>query len=464
MSGTENTLSIRRRTLSLALVLLVGFNLLLAGLTWLEADHEVEELFDAQLAQSARILMALVEEAVVRSPGDNLLKSVARNLDEFHTDGFPLPGHKYEAKVSFQVWRDGELLFRSASAPPTPLSLAPPGYATERIGEHLWRAFVLDKPDDQLRLITAERLDVRGELVDNITLTILFIDLAGMLLLAALIGLSIRAGLAPLKSMTDTLSQRHPHNLTPLDFGAIPAELRPMADAINELLGQLKDLLDREKRFLAIASHELRTPLAVIRLHAQNAMLLADGPERNQSLDLLCSRLDRATHMVSQLLTLSRLESDAPAKSAEPLNLLRETREILTELEPLAHDREIDLILTADQHDSWTIRLQPGALATLLNNLLSNAIRHAPPTSEIEVRLASCPPHLRIVVIDHGCGIPADRMPDPGERFFHTDSRPGTGLGLAIVKRVVTRHGGSITFEETPNGGLTVIIDLPAPG
>jgi two-component system sensor histidine kinase QseC len=337
----------------------------------------------------------------------------------------------------------------------------PSGYATESMGEHQWRVFILDEPDNQVRLITAERLDIRGELVDNITWTILIIDLAGMLVLAAWIGLSIRIGLTPLQKMAHTLAQRHPQHLDRLEFGRLPAELIPMGAAINDLLHQLQELLAREKRFLADASHELRTPLAVIRLHAQNAANLPPGPERERALQLLYSGLDRTTHLISQLLTLARLEPEVDAPATLRLDLLSETRQVLAELDTLAQDHQVELVLSANEQDDWEIHLEAGALSTLLNNLVSNAIRHAPAQTQVEIDLQSNPTALRMLVIDHGCGIPDAQRSHLGERFFHVGPHAGAGLGLAIVKRVMARHGGDVCFQTTSGGGMTVQVDLP---
>src|SRR5690606_19577773 len=120
--------------------------------------------------------------------------------------------------------------------------------------------------------------------------------------------ISIGWGLAPLQNMAAVIRARHADSLEPLQLNPLPSELAPMQAALNRLLGQIEDLLERERRFIADAAHELRTPLAVMRVNAQNATQARTEGDRQQSLDNLLGGIDRATRLVNQLLTLARME------------------------------------------------------------------------------------------------------------------------------------------------------------
>lgn len=357
--------SIRSRTLLLVLGLLAVALSAISYVSYRDARHEIEELFDAELAQQARLLAGMIpadmapaarlalqqalDEAVVGS-------AMASEDDEAHPQG-----HEYESKLGFVVLDDrGDSLLRSASAPvgalerllaarpgaaPGRLDAALAGFHTVAMDEGTWRLFVLRDARDHQWIVVGERQDVRGDLVGKITLRSVLPDLVGLPLVGLLVWLAIGWGLRPLRRMVRRLKQRDPDKLTPLEVGDVPQELEPMVASLNRLLLQVTALLERERRFLAYAAHELRTPLAVLRIHAQNALQAPDPADRDDALRQLEAGIDRATRVVAQLLTLARLEPDAGARHMAPVDLLALARQELAELTPLAleHDQELAL-------------------------------------------------------------------------------------------------------------------------
>ena len=357
--------SIRSRTLLLVLGLLAVALSAISYVSYRDARHEIEELFDAELAQQARLLAGMIpadmapaarlalqqalDEAVVGS-------AMASEDDEAHPQG-----HEYESKLGFVVLDDrGDSLLRSASAPvgalerllaarpgaaPGRLDAALAGFHTVAMDEGTWRLFVLRDARDHQWIVVGERQDVRGDLVGKITLRSVLPDLVGLPLVGLLVWLAIGWGLRPLRRMVRRLKQRDPDKLTPLEVGDLPQELEPMVASLNRLLLQVTALLERERRFLAYAAHELRTPLAVLRIHAQNALQAPDPADRDDALRQLEAGIDRATRVVAQLLTLARLEPDAGARHMAPVDLLALARQELAELTPLAleHDQELAL-------------------------------------------------------------------------------------------------------------------------
>jgi two-component system, OmpR family, sensor histidine kinase QseC len=308
--------SIRSRTMFLVLGLLGVSLAVISWLSYRDARHEIEELFDAQLARSARLLEGMVS----RDMPPSALASLQQTLDQAigRHDGAS-PGHPYEGKLAFQVV-DGnaEVILQSASAPPElverlratrpagdsradgmpGLHDQSPGYREVAVGEHRWRVFVLQDVPDGYWIVVGERDDVRGELVEKIALRSLIPDLIGLPLLALLVWLAIGWSLAPLKRMAELIRTRDPDKLAPLELAGLPRELEPMVTALNRLLQQLNSLLEREKRFLADAAHELRTPLAVLRIHAQNALDAPDPADRTEALRQMLQGVDRATRLV----------------------------------------------------------------------------------------------------------------------------------------------------------------------
>ncbi len=452
--------SIRRRTLGIVL-LVVALCMLAIGVTsYRDAAHEVEELFDARLAQQARLLEGLVRAPLPEARREALLANLDGTLRRDAPGGDD--GHRYEGQVAFQAWRGERLLLRSAGAPATPFTERPAGYGDETLGGREWRVFALGG-DDDLRVLVGEPSDVRGELVTGIALRTLVPDLVGLPLLAALLWWAIGWGLRPLSRLAAQIEARDPHRLAPLPDAPLPRELATIVGALNGLLARIRELRSREKRFIADAAHELRTPLTVLDLHAQNALAAEDPADRREALTLLRDGLARATRLVGQLLTLARLDPEQEGAPDQRIDLLHEVREALAELMPLATDHGQRLHLEADDDADWAMTTEPGAVTTLIKNLVGNAIRHSPAGGRIDVALTAQARALVLRVDDSGPGIPEARRRQALARFHRGGSGAGAGLGLSIVDRLVQRHGGRLTLEDAPGGGLRVRVSLPRP-
>lgn len=449
--------SIRRRTLGIAL-LVVALCMLAIGVTsYRDAAREVAALFDARLAQQARLLEGLVRTPLPEARREALLASLddALRRNTPGTDG----GHRYEGEVAFQVWRDERLLLRSAGAPTAPFTERRAGYGDATLDGREWRVFVLG--DDDLRVLVGERGDVRGELVRGIALRTLVPDLVGLPALAVLLWWAIGWGLRPLSRLAAQIEARDPQRLNPLPDDPLPRELATIVGALNGLLARIRTLRAREKRFIADAAHELRTPLTVLDLHAQNALATEDPADRREALTLLRDGLARATRLVGQLLTLARLDPEQEGAPDQRIDLLHEVRESLAELMPLATDHDQSLHLEADEGADWALTTEPGAVTTLIKNLVGNAIRHSPAGSRIDVALTAEERALVLRVDDSGPGIPEDGRQQALARFHRGGAGAGAGLGLSIVDRLVQRHGGRLTLGDAPGGGLRVSVRLP---
>jgi two-component system, OmpR family, sensor histidine kinase QseC len=448
--------SIRRRILVRVLGLLVAGSLVLGLVSYLDAAHEVEELFDAQLGQSARVLMGLLRISGERVDHDEMALALIESAD-----AMPVLGHRYESKIAFQVRdMDGHVIARSFNVPALDEDHWRPGFAHLRQHDQHWRSYVVRDPGTGLTIWVGELGDVRGELVHKIVRGTLIPDLIGIPLMLLLVWAAIGSGLRPLERMARLIRQRDPHSLQPLLLQDLPMELEPMQAALNRLLEQLNELVAREQRFIADAAHELRTPLAVLQVHADNALASGDPAQRDEALAHLHDGVRRATRLVSQLLTLARL-GDKQQPERVPVRLLQTCRSELAALLPLALRRQQELDLDAPEEVPAILRMEPGSLETLIQNLVGNAIQHCPPGSRIRLGAAQRDGVLRLSVDDSGPGVPPAERGRLSERFFTLGPRRGAGLGLSIVVRIVERHGGQLELGDSPLGGLNVTVTLP---
>jgi two-component system sensor histidine kinase QseC len=449
---------------SLRLRLIVG---LLATLTTLsvldslwsyrDSYHETEEIFDAHLAQYARIVHNLLADALPRS-GEPMLV-------------WPAPleagavGHPYERKLNFQVWQGERLVARSAAArSDQPYGSLRAGFQNIRDTGSAWRVFTLPDPDHGLTIQVAERGDVRGEMAEMIARRTLSKNLALVPLTAVLVAWLVSQGLAPLKTLVADIAARRPERLDPLPLTGLPTELGPIIAAINELMARLDQALAQERRFTSDAAHELRTPLALVRLQIEGLNPLADEASRALAHQRLLRGIDRLSRTVSQMLQLARLEQAADQLTLAPVDLKSLLAASVAELAPAALTKDQDLSLEMPAEACVLAHARAEAIAIMLRNLLDNAIRYTPRAGRIGVTLGMDEGHARLAVEDTGPGIPEALRERVWERFFRPPGMesPGSGLGLSIVRQVLELHHGTAQTSPGKDGhGLRVEIRLP---
>lgn len=451
--------SLRHRTLWLVLALLVLGTLTISLYNFHDSSHEIAEIYDAQLAQSARLLQGVVQMPLPDEQHQQLYQAFNNALSQA---GRHKIGHPYEGKMAFQVWDlHGNSLVRSASAPLFEQPPSSPGFAEVNIGGSGWHGFLLPDEEHGVRIWVGERDDVRQDLVNRIVRHTLIPNLIGIALLAVLVWLAIGWGLKPLQNMAQVIRARHAESLEPLLLTPLPRELEPMQAALNRLLSQIGHLLQRERRFMGDAAHEMRTPLAILRIHVQNALEAQNSEAREQALQFLLGGVDRLTRVVNQLLTMAKVEPEAAREGWQVVDVENVVRETLADLAPWFLDRGLELSLdVADGR--YQARCDPQAIGIALQNLVTNAANFSPAAGEVTVQLRAVgDSSLLLSVRDRGPGIDEDKIERLFERFYSRDNPNGAGLGLSIVEMIAKRLGGAIELHNHPEGGLLATLSIP---
>jgi two-component system sensor histidine kinase QseC len=272
----------------------------------------------------------------------------------------------------------------------------------------------------------------------------------------------VRHGLSPLRSLSRVLAQRQAQALDPVELGEMPSEVEPVVQALNALLARIQQMLASERRFTADAAHELRTPIAAIRMQAQVALGAgADQIGRNHALTQTLAGCDRATHLVEQLLTLSRLDDSATAPSGHT-DVRELAQQVAAEVAPAALARRQSLELEAPA--PCLITADTTLTAVLLRNLVDNALRYSPDGARIWVSVQRSESQVVFRVQDSGPGLYEPEMARLGERFFRVlgHEQPGSGLGWSIVRRIASVYQASIDVTRCPTlGGLSVSVSWP---
>ncbi|EPL11234.1 ATP-binding protein [Pseudomonas sp. CF161] len=450
--------SIRRRTLTLIIGLLLTGLLILSLFNLHDSNHEIAEVYDAQLAQNARLLLGVMHMPLASKERGELYQAFNKALG----DAMPrVDGHPYESKIAFQVWNNqGEVLVHTASAPAFSTPPTAPGFSDVLdLNNRQWRAFILEDSANNLRIWVGERGDVRSDLVERIVRHTLWPNVLGSLILAAMVWLAIGWGLKPLANMAAILRARHSGSLEPLQLQPLPSELEPMQAALNRMLAQIQQVLGRERRFIADAAHEMRTPLAVLRVHAQNLLEAGTEQERRESLMHLINGVDRTSRLVNQLLTMARLEPQSVAKELPSIDLLGTIRESLVQMTPWLLNKGLELVFEADD-EACPARVEAATINIALNNLVTNAANFSPEHGVITVRLKRQAQHIELSVEDQGPGIDESQRERLFERFYSRGNDQGAGLGLTIVQAIAVRLGGQIRLENIQPAGLRATLEM----
>lgn len=437
--------SLQGRLLALVLSVVVLVWLATATLTWLDASHELDELLDGHLAQAAALLVV----------------QQAQEIDEEDDRGVDAPTlHRYAPRVAFQVFDEGRLTLRSANAPTLPM--AGPGqpfktgFETVQIAGAAWRVFAARGAERNVQVYVGEQASSRADILWAVLRSTLWPMAVALPLLALSVWWAVYLGVAPLRRLSSALAERQAQALQPVALDGAPSEMAPMVSALNALFERIGTLLESERRFTFDAAHELRTPIAAIRIQAQVALGEANEALRRHALQSTLDGCDRATRLVDQLLTLSRLEAGA-APDLTVVDLRALTQRVVAELAPRAIGK--NQTLDFDAPAPCQVAGNETLLAVLVRNLLDNAVRYSPPSARVKVAVRQQAGQVVLSVEDSGPGLAEADRQRLGERFFRVvgSAESGSGLGWSIVRRIAAVHRMDLQLERSEAlGGLAV--------
>jgi len=266
---------------------------------------------------------------------------------------------------------------------------------------------------------------------------------------------------------------------------SVSPELRPLLEAIKDMLNRLEASYAAQTKFVSDASHELRTPIAVIQGYAN--LLSRWGSEDpatlHESIEAIRSEAESMKQMVNQLLFLARGDSDTLRVDFRRTDLVQVAGEVLREVLMLEEERAEqgddggqDTQEGQGRHDvvarfpegSVFVNADPALIKQLLRILVDNSIKYTPASGAIILSVSTAPDIGRalIIVQDEGGGIPPEALPHIFDRFVRADearnrSVGGAGLGLAIAKQIAERHGGVLEVFSIEGAGSRFTVNLP---
>lgn len=317
---------------------------------------------------------------------------------------------------------------------------------------------VASAEEGRVRVVVAAPTEDIDETIGNLVRTLAAVVVAATAILAAVVWTLVGRTLRPVEQIraeVDVIGLDQLDRRVPQPEGT--DEIARLATTMNAMLDRLDEANQRQQRFVADASHELRTPLTRMRAELELAEReLADGGAGlgDAGRRSLFQEVVTMQHLVSDLLLLARGEA-----SNVHAGRLVDLDDLVIEEARSAAAVEVFQVSAAQ------VRGDPAALRQVVRNLLDNALRHA--KSTCVVSLSEKSGTARLVIEDDGPGVPVDRRAEVFERFSRLDeartpTEGRSGLGLAIVHAIVTRHGGTVTIDDSPLGGARLIVTLPA--
>lgn len=433
--------------LSLGAVVIVGASYVLTL-------DELDEVFDANLQETAA---AVAMHHRFDAPGAPRPRGTLPALPRFYdTEG------RFDV-VTLAWTREGRLQWSSEPAAAVPF-VARNGIAHVRHGAEEWHVYTLVLDAGVVQ--AAQRESSRVVLAAEVALQLLLPVVALIALTGALLVVALRRGLAPLDRAAAAVALRDADAVEPIEVSALPTEIHPFAQSINGLLQRLAEAFGTQRRFVADAAHELRSPVTALRLQLQLLERAGDDAARARAVASLRAGIERSQRLIEQLLSLSRVGPDAPAKHL-PVDLGSLVRDAVSRHSAEAEHRGLDL--GADVGPVRPVVADADQLATLLDNLVGNAVRYTPNGGRVDVRALELEGRPALQVVDTGPGIPEAERERVFDRFYRGADLPaeqrtsGSGLGLAIVQAVAQRHGATVSLHDAPGGGLDARV-MFAPG
>ncbi|AAZ19924.1 probable signal transduction histidine kinase sensor [Psychrobacter arcticus 273-4] len=446
--------------------------------------HEINEMNDTQITQVARYLIGVAPKEDDDKDNHGQDESKKEHTPKiYNLKSKRLSGDLGEAEddyMGFAIWdKKGRLLMADENGQSFAFLPDQYGFLEERDSAYQrlnpfskrWRLFyVHDDHDHEGRVIAVgQNLKSRQEMIVDAMSVQLLPMLIGLFAFMGLVVWLIRRGFMPLTQISSELEQRQPQDDSPITAD-VPKEIQPLVSALNILFVKVADTLAREQRFTADASHELRSPLAALKLQAdllQQQILPLSGVEDDNQLfyhtQKISNGIERATHLVEQLLILAKIEpqQQLPPEQLESPDWLMLTDIVLSDVNRLAREKRIQLKRTVNCNnpaDILPILINPTLFKLLIRNLLDNAIRYCPEGALIELQLDT----NAIRVVDNGIGVEPEQLTRLSERFYRPagQSQLGSGLGLSIANQIAELHSLTLEFanRSQPETGFIVTI------
>lgn len=463
--------SIKKRLTSSVIALSAFFLMISLYFGYQEAHHEIYEVYDARLGQTAKIFLLTLPTDMQ----DSLLTVSQQRMGAWLNDINRLAhreseatryGHPYERNLLIQLYANNHLLW---SSQPDITAVAVrsdySGFGYVAIQNERWRFFQLPLNQSSLAqadneyVFIAEKESIRDEMMKELALSSVIPQLVLVICIGFIMFFLVERHFRPIKELRAAITQRNVNKLDMISVERPTEELSPLVDALNSLLAKLDEAWKRERRFTRTAAHELKTPLAVLRINAENALRSRNQEELKQDLTNILLGIERSDRLIQQLLTFARVES-VHSMALVKLNLKKLLQEIISDLVPLALKRHQEFSLNGQ--DVY-VNGDESLLRILFSNIFDNAMRYSGDGSRISAQIISTDNEICVFIDDTGDDLTTEAREKLFEAFYRSNPAKGdgAGLGLAITWDIVQLHHGHVELLPRAENKNTFLVRLP---
>ncbi|HEV7546104.1 MAG TPA: ATP-binding protein [Reyranella sp.] len=367
--------------------------------------------------------------------------------------------HDPEDELVVQIWdvQDGKI--RTTGGVDIPRQ-GTDGFVDLTVDGVAWRVFTTRAGGRTVQV--SHRQEVRDDVAEQLAMSAALPILAAIPIAWVIIVLAMGRLFKRLDHASIGLARRSINSTEPLPLDVAPVEVRPLIEAMNELLRRQRTAIEQQRQFVSDAAHELRTPLTAIQILADTLRERSPRPGEQGS-DItgeLALAVQRARSLSNQLLKLAEIDAGSKRDSSE-VDLHSLLLEVIETHVQYASQKRIDFSLHVTA--SPRVKASKLDLSSLFSNLIDNAVRYSLPDSVIEISVRSQDGSGLVEVIDSGSGIAAEALPRIFDRFFRAASPEieGTGLGLSIAKAIADRYGLALSIANRPSGGVIARVTIP---
>ncbi|NBV05619.1 MAG: sensor histidine kinase [Proteobacteria bacterium] len=428
--------------------LLAATLIVIYSISFVNTHNEIQEVFDAHLAKSAKLIYGLVEHEIFEKDKNNF----SINFDLAQQEKI---FHRYEYKIHSQIWSGNNLVYNSSK---DQIFQKPEqeGFKDVMVDKKYWRAFTIHDAKSDITILVLEKQSIRNKLTNEIIFSLFLPLLLSFIPLLLIIVATVNKRLQPLDKMSDKIKKMSTKTLQPFHDSDTPLELKPFVNSFNALLARLSESMESERRFTDYAAHELKTPLAAITIQAQLLLKNKDEEKREEYLNDLMQGINRTSHMVNQLLTLTRLAPEDKNIEKENFNLRNLLEVVLKNYLSDISQKNLKVELICDlEEKKLLIDANRTYIEIMIRNLIDNAVKYSLKDKKITIFLTKKNNLLHLKITNYGAEISAEDRQKIFNNFYRVSSEiendQGCGLGLAIAKKIIDLHGGSISFESKNN-------------
>ncbi len=425
--------SIRKRLLLTLGTAISAATLVQAAISYHVALNEVDAISDYHMVQEAYAMRSHLPEGLNPLPRRG-----------------PMEGGDSSFLFQITPWSGQQDSAPAGDATQTSPAGETPGFATRQAGGKTFRVFTVHTRT--LLVEVMHDMGRRKSMARKLAFrTILPILILGPLLLL-IVWWGISQALRPLVISREEIARRNVNDLHALRTAGAPEELLPFIREINVLFTRIGEAFAAQRSFVADAAHELRTPLTALRLQVQALQRTTTDEMRNCAVERLVMGIERATHLVEQMLSLAREEASEVASASADLPQVACLA--LSDVLPQAQLRNIDIGADFFDHgkgESFLVQGRIEAVRVLLRNLFENAVKYTPPFGTVNLSLRREDMNVVLVIEDSGPGIPQEEHGAVFERFRRGRGHDveGSGLGLSIVQAIARKNDIRIVMDQS---------------